>query len=246
MDFLSDQVRLSGLWADCRFSQMFWNNWTMRHPALEAPRRGKKSPHRHIEIGANIGLCLVPLLQYKKGLIDQVIAFEPSPSNLYHLTSTITRFVPEAAYKDSREGENRFTLFPNALGSPESRGSYAHLMESVGNSGRTIVRHEARKGDRMRVKRGPFWRNLANSSLVTLDDAVLSTFGPDDKGVIQLVKIDAEGSELEILRGAHNLLASKRILNIIFEVKSILLPEASNGTVRDLFDLLRLKYRYTL
>jgi FkbM family methyltransferase len=58
---------------------------------------------------------------------------------------------------------------------------------------------------------------------VRLDDA-LSTLGADN---IDLLKIDAQGSELAILHGAHKLLESGRIKAVFCEVQFIALYEES-------------------
>jgi FkbM family methyltransferase len=80
----------------------------------------------YMDIGANIGACVMQVLHTTDAT---VVAFEPSPKNLFRLTSTLLS-LPE-------EMKNRVTLYPVALG---DRPATAAIMASPKNAGNTQVK----------------------------------------------------------------------------------------------------------
>lgn len=80
----------------------------------------------YMDIGANIGACVMQVLHTTDA---SVVAFEPSPKNLFRLTSTLLS-LPE-------EMKNRVTLYPVALG---DRPATAAIMADPKNAGNTQVK----------------------------------------------------------------------------------------------------------
>jgi len=158
-----------------------------------------------LDVGANIGACTVmlALLGYK------LTAFEPLPDNLELLLASlrlnsIRPILPDE--DQASQGGASAVIHPFALGDQDGMGT---LFEGRQNAGMSVVVpewpspvcddssffcHQPRK---MRVAR--------------LDD-----FWGSGDGPICLAKIDVEGNELRVLRGAVALLRAKmiRVLHI--------------------------------
>lgn len=141
-----------------------------------------------LDIGANIGVTTV-LLASLVGKEGQLHSFEPNPQLVTLLRQVI-----------SRNSMTRTTLHPVALGSEPGTLQLHVPQDNLGMG--SLVRH-AHSGDRaydVKVER--------------LDD-LLETASPKR---IRLIKIDVEGFEADVFRGASRLFASNTPDAILCEV----------------------------
>lgn len=134
------------------------------------------------DIGANIGLMSVPVLQHSPEL--RVGAFEPSPNSLPSLARTIS----ESRYRD------RWALFPVALGAARERIAFSL-------SSREDGMFDGIKNTQRRRSVG-----MVEVEQSTLDSVWIELGRPR----VSVIKCDVEGSELDVLRGASECLASCR------------------------------------
>ena len=124
-DVLSDVIRQKGGWDECQRLVDMWNyeeDSIIRMKGKndnETNNESNRSPKIFVDIGANIGACVLQMLLETDAL---VVAFEPNPRNLFSLTSTLLLLNPEL--------RNRVYVFPIGIG--ESTGS-----ASIGNDLRT-------------------------------------------------------------------------------------------------------------
>lgn len=112
--FVSKTIAEKGHWEDC--------------DDLTDSLRGvdKSRAAVYVDIGTNIGACVMQVLLTTDA---SVVAFEPSPPNLFRLTSTLLDL--------PRHVRDRVALFPVALG--EATGTVS-IMANPSNSGNTQVR----------------------------------------------------------------------------------------------------------
>lgn len=148
-----------------------------------------------VDIGANIGY-VSSLMAVRVGPAGRVMAFEPHPGLCEELRTNVRAWgdsygrveVYQTALSE-RAGMARLGMPPTFA---ENRGLSRVLPSGEGGAAATSFRVELRR----------------------LDDIF---DGSDDDGPIALMKIDVEGHELEVLKGAQRLLGSKAIRNIVFE-----------------------------
>jgi FkbM family methyltransferase len=141
-----------------------------------------------LDIGANIGF-VTGLFSHKSGPAGKVWSFEPNPVIISRLTKNI-----------SNNKNNNITLYPFALSDSNSEGylefpdifSYNHGVAYVENNGG----HSAKA---MKI------------DLRKLDDMI------DPDTIINVVKIDVEGHEISVFKGAEKLIDNKQITNIVYE-----------------------------
>jgi hypothetical protein len=91
---VSNMIQREGRWKDCDMLGTLWN----------AAEYDKGSKSIYIEIGANIGSCVMQMLFSTNA---SIVAFEPDPRNFAQLTTTL--MVMDCAHR------NRVSLFPLAL-----------------------------------------------------------------------------------------------------------------------------------
>jgi len=154
-------------------------------------------PGIYVDIGANIGTCVMQMLARLD--VAQVVAFEPSPANLFYMTSSISKRVQQG---DPRILKN-LVLYPNPVGSERSMHT---LYEQPGNAGNTGVNSTVmgQKMDGVKVE------------TITLDEVFMGD--GQLPPYIHLMKVDAQGYEVKILMGAQKLLASGAVNAMHIEV----------------------------
>jgi len=140
-----------------------------------------------VDVGANIGDWLEGVRAIKDGAEFSALAFEPSSSAVSRLRA---RF----------EGDERVSIEECAVG--DVAGSLTLFEEPDAGKGSSLVPGFNRGSG---VNR--------NVPVTTLDDEVAHR----EWGRIDLLKIDAEGYDLRVLRGAHALLAAQDIGVLQFE-----------------------------
>ncbi len=142
---------------------------------------------RFIDVGANVGDWLGMVSDAMHGRTFAALAFEPSRSAFDALEG---RF----------RGEPRITLFNVALGAES--GSLSFFEETNAGRGSTLV------ADFMRTN------GTSRTVTVTTLDAALREA---DWTYVDLLKTDAEGYDLQVLRGARDALAARYAGVVQFE-----------------------------
>jgi FkbM family methyltransferase len=142
---------------------------------------------RFVDVGANVGDWLGMVADTMHGRTFAALAFEPSRSAFEQLEG---RF----------RGEPRITLFNVALGS--ELGSLSFFEEPNAGRGSTLVADFMRTAGTTRTVQ-----------VTTLDAALREA----DWTRIDLLKIDAEGYDLQVLRGANEMLGARGAGVVQFE-----------------------------
>jgi len=156
-----------------------------------------------LDIGANIGY-MTSLLSTRTGSAGRVFSFEPHPRLFTCLKGNLECF----------SNSSRIVALENAIGAADGM---AELAEPVGfeeNEGTASVLPAFVGRDNAGVKHKVTIRRL--DSIFSNDES----FG--------VVKIDVEGAELNVLRGARRLLSAKSIRDIIWEDQNIFPSESVN------------------
>lgn len=138
------------------------------------------------DVGTNIGLMSVPVLyEYPDA---RVVSFEPSPSSIPFLTKTIA----DSPYRD------RWQLVAKAVADQPGTADFCASNGAMG------AFDGMRDTDRSEVKHVE--RSVAPVEVTTLDLEWKALGEPD----VSVVKIDVEGAELGVLRGAEKLIGARR------------------------------------
>jgi FkbM family methyltransferase len=154
-----------------------------------------------IDVGANIGSCTVLIAGHR----FQTHAFEPQPDNLFYLKATLA---------NNEELRSWVTVHEVGLGDHE-HGSVIYRQE--GNAGNSVVGlvhpdDPANVSDRLMMG-----KNRANVTIQVLDD-VLWPDAHRPAPRIALMKIDVQGYEVKVLKGARRLLSARSIQAIKTEL----------------------------
>jgi len=156
-------------------------------------RAEKKEDSIYLEIGANIGSCVVEMLLSTDA---KVIAFEPHPKNLFVLLNTIAAM--EESYQE------RVVIVPVALG---GKSSTEIIYAAKGNMGNSVV------GKIIKDNRKQQFEEVDQHKIhVERLDSIIS---PDVN--VAFGKMDAQGFECNIVSGMGVSLAEK-IQQVKFEV----------------------------
>jgi len=169
-----------------------------QHPSeneFEVYRRLLSPGGLFVDVGANMGLTTI--LAWKTALATRIIAFEP------------THRYAEVWHRNiSRNGIKNATLIQCAIGDRSGTMEFIVNPKSPLNNrlllGDTLNRYEPMHGDKF---------SAAPIGVARLDE-ILPACGVDK---VQLLKIDVEGAEPAILRGAEKLLARRGIKNLLLE-----------------------------
>lgn len=167
------------------------------------------------DIGANVGRHSV-FFSHLVGTTGQVMAFEPVPATFQFLQETLvinhchnvhTFCVGMLDYA----GRNHMHCFPIAFNSWNSFGE-------------PIMQYKSQV--------------LRPAESITVECDILDYFCQEhDIEKIDFVKIDVEGFEKQVLRGAHNMLSARNIRFLSFEVSQATL-EGSRVESKEIFQLL--------
>ena len=149
-------------------------------------------PMLYVDVGAHDG---AEAISYA-GHGHTVIAFEPTPSKVKHIRERLNRLAPDVRH--------RVTLHDQALSDQPGWGTF-RLHGSNGGSERNALTQQGS------MKMSADDAAAVRVQLATLDTALAgrSPF---------LLKIDAQGHDAQVLRGAEQLLRSKRIFMLLFEM----------------------------
>ena len=155
-----------------------------------------------LDIGANIGY-MTSLLSIRTGRAGRVFSFEPHPRLFACLKRNLESF----------SNGSRIVAEENAIGAADGM---AELAEPVGfekNAGTASVLPSVVGSDFAGVKQKVAMRRLDS---IFLND---ESFG--------VVKIDVEGAELDVFRGAKRLLTTKRIRDVVWEDHNVFPSESA-------------------
>jgi FkbM family methyltransferase len=158
------------------------------------------------DVGANIGLIAIPLLNYKKSL--SVVSVEPSPKTLEYLKKTIDN----SAYK------NRWNVVGKAVADKTGTLEFFVAEEALGA-------FDSLKD----TKRIPY-ANKVNVEVTTLD-LIWKDLG---KPYVSVIKIDIEGADLLALKGAVECIQTNKPF-IVIEWRKVNV-EAFGITEKDMID----------
>jgi hypothetical protein len=240
-DWISDKIRKVGHWYDCMLLRRLWHA-----PVADRSRGGI-----FLEVGANIGTCTLEFLLLTDAYI---IAVEPSPFNLYHLTRTL-----HMAALQNPALASRVAVLTLAAGDASIRG--AGLRTPHGNAGNSqmvtppsppLPRPAAKGAAATNGRAASAHRGLSpggNPASPGRPQKVAACRGsctvqsvavePLDKifpgralRSVRLFKVDTEGFECNVLRGARQLLRSGEVKRVTAEVNSGMLQRAGCDETR--------------
>eukprot|EP00927_Polykrikos_kofoidii_P078388 TRINITY_DN75216_c0_g1_i1.p1 TRINITY_DN75216_c0_g1~~TRINITY_DN75216_c0_g1_i1.p1 ORF type:complete len:659 (-),score=86.15 TRINITY_DN75216_c0_g1_i1:110-2056(-) len=167
-----------------------------------------------LDVGANIGACTVMLAR----LGHRVAAFEPLPRNAELLKASLNlngistaNVEPVGGHANALQdaGNVSVTVHQYGLGERLGRGT---LLEGRGNAGMTVIVPEWPYTSAYCEHRMFLCHQMRPVQVVRLDDE-----WDVRRGRICLAKIDVEGHEVRVLRGALNLLRAQMIEVIYLE-----------------------------
>jgi FkbM family methyltransferase len=144
-----------------------------------------------VDVGANIGQ-MTSAMASAVGAEGRVIAFEPHPELFRHLAENADRW---------NRAEEAGSIEPRNLGASSATG-VAELGEGEGFGWNTGTAS-------MQDGPGAYVTSI-RVPVRTLDQEL-------GDAAVGVLKVDVEGHELEVLRGAERLLSEKRIRDVVFE-----------------------------
>ena len=182
-DYITSEIKKHKRWRDCDHLPRIWNETHKTERSI------------YVEIGANIGSCVMEMLLSTNA---NIVAFEPHPRNQYALQMSIEAL--------GRSYQNRVVFIPIALGSESAQS--------------TIYSGEGNMGNSMLGKFIKDWPNQVEKQdekhVIQVEpfSSILNTYNN-----IVLMKLDAQGFECNILDGITQDVANN-IQQIFFEVSS--------------------------
>ena len=204
VDSISKDVAHGYISADCQnLVELFdhplyrptWGPSMFRNGSKETLDKLKKEEHATrsilLDIGANIGICTITLLLMTKA---SIVAFEPNPVNLYHLTRTLSKMAWEEPRGISPSIVDRVVVYPMGLG--EADAKRVSRMQST-NGGNSIIAEPGVSLERAGIG-APREEVAPQPVIVRRLDAV---FSPALANLIRVVKIDVQGYECRVLDG---------------------------------------------
>lgn len=185
------ELKMHGRWSACLQLARLLSAGGLGHPGC-----------RVLDIGANIGACTVMLAK----IGYSVTAFEPLPRNaeLLEASLELNGLLRRAAGPEGQEEETHggsATLLRTALG---QKDSLSYVLEGRNNAGMSVVLHKE-PGEECNAEMFLCHRAVP-TPVARLDDLVRPEDGP-----VCLAKMDVEGLELQVLRGALRLLQARTI-----------------------------------
>ena len=151
-----------------------------------------------LDIGAHIGYTVM-LAAIAAGCRGRVIAWEPHPGLFRALEHNV-------AAMSAEHRAAAVNLRNTALGSKAGKATLVRpAPESANDSTSRVVAEGSGANGELRV------------GVETIDDVLGSFAGQPTAARIGVMKIDAEGGELDVLAGARGVLEDRRIRHIVFE-----------------------------
>ena len=151
-----------------------------------------------VDIGANIGY-MTSLLSRGSGAQGKVLSFEPHPEIFSRLQTNVANWCETGR----AAGVAKIVLSQHAIGALDGEFDLVEPDEFARNQGRATL---------IDAKNLPAENRVGHRVQVRRLDGLLS-----NNEAVGVVKIDVEGMEAEVLRGAAALLAEKSIRDLVFE-----------------------------
>jgi FkbM family methyltransferase len=145
-----------------------------------------------LDIGANIGY-MTSLLATRAGGIGRVFCYEPHPKIFGRLKRNLELF----AYKSN------VVACENAIGAEDGEAELVEPGDFKNNEGTASISPSFSRSGLTHVKHGVTVRSL---------DSIFS-----NAEAPEALKIDVEGAELDVFRGAEHLLSGRKIRDIVWE-----------------------------
>lgn len=171
-----------------------WYDCVFLRRLWHAPTANGKRGGIFLEVGANIGACTLEFLLMTDAYI---IAVEPSPFNLFYLTRTL-----HIAASQNPALASRVAVLTLGAGDASIRDAILRTPHS--NAGNSQIESEDRVV-------------MVNFTQQVVRVERLDTIFPTMSSV-RLLKVDTEGFECKVLRGAQKLLSSGAVQRITAEV----------------------------
>jgi FkbM family methyltransferase len=189
---VSKAVKAHGRWRDCKQLVAEWNASTLHSGGSDG---------LFLELGANIGACTMEVLLLTSA---RVVAFEPSPVNLFHLTRSL-RWAAAARASLLQ----RVVVLPVGIGDSAMRSV---IVSEAGNLGNSRIASSAQD------------RPVQTVPSQTVDVYPLDTLFPEVPLTmpVYLMKLDIQGFECRALRGASALLLSGGVHRVAAETSKML------------------------
>lgn len=253
-DLMSESFRQTGSFPDCFSLAAWWETLPDRSsdPAnrglagvyepsarqqnegleLGAQRKADGSRGVFVDIGANIGACLMSMLARPD--VGSTVAFEPSPANLFYLTSSAA-ILPQ-------ERRDRLFVYTEALG--DGPGTH-YMYTQKNNAGNSVLDTAEGTQELWGDSGGSLGRDSDPAFTVnttTLDEIFMR---PGTKPpYIHLLKIDAQGYEPKILKGAVKLFESGAINAVKLELDSKALKAQGSSPAEYLNMYIDMRYEF--
>lgn len=189
-----------GRWLYCGARREFGSDMTIdgEHALIRRLARvlaAAHGPATILDVGANLGGWSLPMGQAleEEGVSgSRLLAFEPGQGQRERLESALT----------NAQGFANVTVLPLAIGAEPGKARFEVTGDTTGSSGLLSERGSAHDGSR-----------IIDVEVDTID-SVLAAQGVDH---VDVMKIDTEGNDLNVLKGASQTLQNARIGAIQFE-----------------------------
>ena len=175
--------------------QAIWRTGVYDVVVSEAILRLAESGETAVDVGANIGV-MTSAMGVAVGVAGRVVCFEPHPGLSVELSDNIAQW---------REGLGWEQVERSELALSEHPGKACLLASARFDANRGTATLSSLSGGEGEAT------SQFHVVATTLDLALGSA------ATIELLKVDVEGHELEVFRGASSLLSSGRVRDIIFE-----------------------------
>ena len=207
--YVSGEIQREGKWRDCaEVIEM----WKMNKPA--GIENDDEEDEFLVEIGVNIGACLMEMLLYTKA---KIIGFEANPRNVAQVATTLM-----AQPKDMRD---RVALFPIGLGNNATTGI---IHAAANNQGNSVVNSVVRDYDS---------QNISAPIPIILErlDTILPGYNmrSNNNKAIRLIKMDVQGFECNVMDAGMGVFRSARALKTEVEKRFL---DAQSCSVDGLLD----------
>tara|TARA_B100001057_G_scaffold398878_1_gene409639 strand:- start:270 stop:1190 length:921 start_codon:yes stop_codon:yes gene_type:complete len=198
-DRISQHVMRHGSWIGCK---NYINMWQEKRSMSILYGTNTNKLDVIVEIGANIGACTLQLLLQTNAT---VLAFEPSPLNLYHLTESLVR-----TSRKHTSLVQRVVVFPIGIGDARQTQT---IFVAKGNAGNSVINRKVRDHSSQDM-------SLSYRVVVSTLDSVLSAHTFMTRSAISIAKIDVQGFECRVLDGMTNIASAGGISAISVELAS--------------------------
>ena len=200
-DRISRHVRNKGQWIGCdHYVEMWHTQRIKRNTSIQTGKLGRDKQDVIVEVGANIGACTLQLLLQTNAT---VLAFEPSPLNLFHLTNSLYRTGLSNPLLASR-----VVVFPIAVG---DRNGPDTIFVAKGNVGNSVVTERVRDHASQDM-------SLSYPIEVRKLDFVLSAQSFTRSYSISMLKVDVQGFECRALSGMTSIVLAGAVSTMTIEL----------------------------